>query len=406
MGGDMPQRTQVGEFQCASPSHPGGAGRIDSFTNTWEILLGQRMYSKKAEINARLLNCQPVELQEIYDTCSHGKPGSVFNAPNLKPVSMLSFDDKILAVVQCTYEGPCITASEDPLACDDPTYPACQRGINSWIISSTDGVTWKRETPHDFFTGRTVNPMFIQAGRAYDKAPDEYAYIHFPVSYANGTERSCWYGNDFLLLGRVKRTLAAVTNRSAYEFWMGEGQAWSADDTAATHIFDYHHMIGAPHSFYNPPLKRYIIPNFGSLNTHTKMPWSETAGVGSAGLPDCRGAGCPFHSTQLVLYEGENPWGPWRQMFQLAEWEWGGQGPQGVGHQEYSSGAYSPDFPAQWISDDGLDMWMVSSACCNFTTYDPRGFIPPQNNYQFHVTPVHLSLKAGDDAAAGLSDES
>jgi hypothetical protein len=31
----------------------------------------------------------------------------------------------------------------------------------------------------------------------------------------NGTERSCWYGNDYLLLARVKRTLSAVRNRSA-----------------------------------------------------------------------------------------------------------------------------------------------------------------------------------------------
>merc|ERR1712203_1223992 len=134
--------------------------------------------------------------------------------------------------------------------------------------------------------------------------------IHVPVSLGNRTERSCWYGNDYVLLGRVKRTLEDITNRSAYEFWTGEGSAWSSNDLEAKPVFEYYHMIGAPHTFYNAPQQRYILPNYGSVNSHTKLPWSETAGVGSDTDPNCRGASCPYHSTQLVLYESENPWGP------------------------------------------------------------------------------------------------
>ena len=96
--------------------------------------------------------------------------------------------------------------------------------------------------------------MFIPAGQAYKAAPDEYAYVHFPVSgnaAGNGTERSCWYGNDYILLARVKRTLAAVTNRSAYEWWAGDGQPWTTDDTKAAKVFEYHHMIGSPHTLRN-----------------------------------------------------------------------------------------------------------------------------------------------------------
>ena len=254
--------------------------------------------------------------------------------------------------------------------------------------------------------------MFIPAGQAYKAAPDEYAYVHFPVSgnaAGNGTERSCWYGNDYILLARVKRTLAAVTNRSAYEWWAGDGQPWTTDDTKAAKVFEYHHMIGSPHSFFNAPLKRYIIPNYGSVNTFTKLPWSETAGT-AAQFPHapgnkgtgCSGAACPYHSTQLAMYEAPNPWGPWRRFYFQEEFEWGGDGPvQGAGHRGalddiFSSGAYSPDFPSAFISNGGKEMWMVSTACCNFSTTDPQGFIPRAGGYQAHWTPVRLSLKADD----------
>ena len=99
---------------------------------------------------------------------------------------------------------------------------------------------------------------FIPAGRAYRAAPDEYAYVHFPVSantQGNGTERSCWYGNDYIILARVKRTLAAVSNRSANQWFTGEGKPWVSDDSRAEKIFEYHHMFGAPHTFYNAPIK-------------------------------------------------------------------------------------------------------------------------------------------------------
>ena len=259
MGGDMPGS---GLFKCVDPHKPPSRhGRNhsnqNSFTNSFS-------YTKTADggVKMALLNCTAgtSSLQEVYDVCSGGKAGSVFAAPNLKPVSMLTLDDnpsRIYAFVQCTYEGPCLHDSDDPLACGDPTYPACQRGVNTWLVSSADGYQWQKESAYNLWTGRLTGPMFISAGKAYASAPDDYAYVHFPVSanvevrkreccfsfscekrwmitktrsgqtkgkvvlnkgdhtQGNGTERSCWYGNDYLLLARVKRTLSAVRNRSA-----------------------------------------------------------------------------------------------------------------------------------------------------------------------------------------------
>ena len=139
MGGDMPGS---GRFQCLLP---GTTRRVSSFTNSFEIAMTKPSNTAEgsvAHVNMTLLNCTAgtSSLQEVYDVCSGGKPGSVFSAPNLKPVSMLTLDDhpdKIFALVQCTYEGPCLKNSDDPLACDDPTYPACQRGINTASASSS-----------------------------------------------------------------------------------------------------------------------------------------------------------------------------------------------------------------------------------------------------------------------------
>ena len=62
-----------------------------------------------------------------------------------------------------------------------------------------------------------------------------------------------------------------------------------------------------------------------------------------------------------------------------------------------SSGAYSPSFPAAWVSGDGLEMWMVSTSCCNYHTEDPSGYIPKSHGYQFHATPVRVELAGGRD---------
>ena len=97
-GGDMPGK---GQFECKSKD----GTPIVSYANSWEISM-----ESSGEINVTLLNCQPVNLTEVYDVCSGGKPGSVFVAPNLKPVSMLAIGGRILVVVQCTYYPLCFAA--------------------------------------------------------------------------------------------------------------------------------------------------------------------------------------------------------------------------------------------------------------------------------------------------------
>jgi hypothetical protein len=52
---------------------------------------------------------------------------------------------------------------------------------------------------------------------------------------------------------------------------------------------------------------------------------------------------------QLGVFEGENPWGPWRT---IAYYEnWGGMGTDAEG--------LSCEFPQKWMSADGLTLWSI-----------------------------------------------
>ena len=185
-------------------------------TNSWTASKSEPAGDGLARINVTLLNRFPVSDSEVQPggdpVCSGAHPnGSWATTPNVKPISMVAIGGTMYAAVQCqTYADNA-----------DPSYPGCQLGLFSWIVSSTDGVVWNRSTPYTFFTGRLANPLFIQAGRAMGKAPDNYLYAHFPASA--DLNRSCMYGNDYIILGRVPR--AQLLDRKAYEFWSSGTEA-------------------------------------------------------------------------------------------------------------------------------------------------------------------------------------
>jgi hypothetical protein len=213
-----------------------------------------------------------------------------------------------------------------------------QHNINSWIITSVDyGRSWNREaTSVDFFTGRLASPHFVQFGKDYNGALDEYVYAYFPAA---DDGNSYWENGDYILLGRVHRFSLLV--RSEWEFYTGIdgcGEAmWSNDDNLAESVFRYPRMTGENHVSYNCGIKRYIMGNYSFLDRD--------------GMPR------PYHATncwpesamrsQLTLFEAPEPWGPWSLFHQDDDWG--------------TYGDYQPCFPTKWISDDGKTMLMVSS---------------------------------------------
>lgn len=287
----------------------------------------------------------------------HVKPELVHNLPvdpkkycqrprtdldnGIKPAGLLSIG------------GVLYQAVENISDVNKPEHPSFNRqeNINGWIITSRDfGKTWDIEaTPQEFFTGRLSSVHFVQFGRDYAGAPDEYVYALFPAADDGG---SYWDNGDYILLGRVPMT--DILHRDQWEFWThldSDGQPqWSADDAMATAVFRYPGVTAENHVSFNAGLGRFIMGNGGFYG------------------PD--GRPLPYHTgprgqykSQLTLYEAEHLWGPWRLFYRNDDW---------------GKGNYQPSFPTKWMSKDGREMVMVSSGM--------------GENYTFTTQNVHLTV--------------
>lgn len=217
-----------------------------------------------------------------------------------------------------------------------------QRYTNAWIVTSSDyGQTWNREaTPRDFFTGKLSAPSFLQFGRDYEGAPDAYIYAYFTAD-RNGV--SMWENADMMYLGRAEAK--RILERGAWTFFAGldaGSPKWEADDGAALPVFEYPDMTGENHVSYNKGIGRYLMGNYSFTD--------------SEGATRCLHANeVERGPSQLTLFEAENPWGPWKLFYQDDNWG--------------TFGDYQPVFPTKWMSEDGLEMYMVSSG-----SYDDYNF--------------------------------
>lgn len=238
----------------------------------------------------------------------------------VKPAGLLSLKGRLYFAVEIHNYG------------DNPAFNR-QHNLQAWIITSDDhGKTWNRSaTPTDFFSGRLASPHFVQFGRGYSGARDEYVYASFPAGDDGG---SYWENGDCLLLGRVHQQ--RILQRDAWEFFAGEG-TWVKDDARAEPIFRYPSMTGENHISYNPGIRRYLMGNYGFLDDQGHpRPYHATGGWPHSAL-----------RSQLTLFEAPEPWGPWQLFHQDDDWG--------------TYGDYQPNFPTKWMSADGLTLLMVSS---------------------------------------------
>ena len=86
-----------------------------------------------------------------------------------------------------------------------------------------------------------------------------------------------------------------------------------------------------------------------------------------------------FHTGpgQLGIYDAPEPWGPWTT---VAEYEdWGGMGTAGEG--------LSCEFPAKWMSADGLNCWSI------FSVYGDGGHLGIGAHDRFNLVRVTFSRK-------------
>jgi len=66
------------------------------------------------------------------------------------------------------------------------------------------------------FPGRLAAPRFVQYGKDFAGAPDDWVYVYFPGTQGDS---AFFENNDEILLARVDK--AKILDRSAYEFFNG-----------------------------------------------------------------------------------------------------------------------------------------------------------------------------------------
>lgn len=198
---------------------------------------------------------------------------------------------------------------------------ANENGEESQLAWSTDhGKSW------DFSSWRFTEgfgyPVFLNFGKNYEGARDNYVYIY------SHDENDAYKPADHMVLARVPKT--KINIRSAYEFYKGTGEKgeplWSGDIADREAVFTNPARCMRGSVSYNKGLKRYF--------------WCQI-------LPESKDSRGPRYKGGFGIYESEEPWGPWHTIYYTDDWD--------VGPGETSS------LPPKWMSADGKTCYLVFS---------------------------------------------
>ncbi len=204
------------------------------------------------------------------------------------------------------------------LMVDGVLYMLVRNTGNSQLAWSTDhGESWTWCGWK--FTESFGAPTFLNFGRNYAGAPDEFVYI-----YSHDSD-SAYEPADRMVMARAAKN--EIRNRSSYKFFKGlDGSGrpvWTENITERGAVFINPGKCYRSGISYNAGLKRYL--------------WCQTI----YGPDDMRVKG------GLGIFDAPQPWGPWTTAYYTQDWD--------VGPGETSS------FPAKWISTDGKTYHLLFS---------------------------------------------
>jgi CubicO group peptidase (beta-lactamase class C family) len=186
--------------------------------------------------------------------------------------------------------------------------------------SSNHGKTWKYSKWK--FTESFGYPVFLNFGKNYEGARDDYVYIY------SHDENDAYKPSDQMVLARVPKD--KILDRNYYEFFKSfdnsEISTWSKDISNRGPVFSNPALCMRSGISYNAGLKRYLWCQIHPESNHPQGPRFQ-GGFG--------------------IYEATEPWGPWSTVYYTREWD--------VGPGETSS------FPVKWMSGDGKTCFLLFS---------------------------------------------
>jgi CubicO group peptidase (beta-lactamase class C family) len=184
--------------------------------------------------------------------------------------------------------------------------------------SADDGHTW--EWSFWKFTTSFGHPTFLNYGKNYNGARDDYVYIYSPDA------DSAYIAADRMVLARVPRN--RIKDRSAYNFFVKVNEdrkpIWTSDISKRGAVFSHAGYCRRSQISYHAGLGRYLWwQQFSEMGVDTRF----QGGFG--------------------IYDAPEPWGPWTTVYFTHEWDTG-PGEMGV-------------FPVKWMHEDGKTCHLVFS---------------------------------------------
>lgn len=201
-------------------------------------------------------------------------------------------------------------------------YMAVRNAGNAQLASSEDGgstwewADWRFETSFGA-------PSFLNYGRDYAGARDEYVYL-----YSQDAE-TAYEAADRLVMARAPKE--QVREKEAWEYFSGiggGGPQWSADPAERAGVLENPGRIYRSSVSYNAGLGRYM--------ACVILPEEDTRFEGG-----------------FAVYDAPEPWGPWTTAYYAERWD---VGPGETCH-----------FPTKWMSEDGRTVHMVFSGDDHFS---------------------------------------
>jgi hypothetical protein len=216
-------------------------------------------------------------------------------------------------------------------------------GVAALMFSDDEGQTWQNvPSPdsgrEDYFLGqRFAGLSFVQFGPGATAIPEAHGNYLYALS-----NDSNWETGDHVFLARVPRD--TIGDRSTWEFFASAGEGsltldeptWSEHEHAARPILRDPGRIGHPTMTYVPALDRFLLTYSTDSVPHTMNTPREVA------------LATWVKRTELLVFEGPTPWGPWGLVHHDDAWE-------------HPHTPYLPQVPGKWLDDDGLGGWMIFS---------------------------------------------